>query len=122
MNLRRTIVALIAGWLALAATAAQAAELVMFETAGCPWCANWHAEVGPGYSKSTEGQRAPLRTHKMEDAPSAGVTLATPVIMSPTFVLTDNGREIGRITGYPGPDFFWGFIEQLVKKLPTPPS
>jgi thioredoxin-related protein len=123
MNLRKTIVALIVGWLALVASnAVQAAELVMFETAGCAWCAKWHAEVGPGYAKSTEGQRAPLRTHKMEDAANAGVALTTPVTMSPTFVLTDQGREVGRIIGYPGADFFWGLLDQLMKKLPPIPS
>jgi hypothetical protein len=121
MFLRRTIVALTAGWMAFAAITVQAAELVMFETAGCPWCAKWHAEVGRGYAKSTEGQRAPLRTHKVEDAAGAGVVLAAPVVISPTFVLADNGREVGRITGYPGPDFFWGLVEQLMKNLPTAP-
>jgi hypothetical protein len=119
MFLRRTIVALTAGWMAFAATTVPAAELVMYETAGCPWCAKWHAEVGPGYAKSTEGQSAPLRRHKMEDAAVSGVVLAAPVVISPTFVLADNGREVGRITGYPGPDFFWGLLEQLMKKRPT---
>jgi hypothetical protein len=117
MYLRRTMVALFVGWVAIAATAVHAAELVLFETAGCVWCAKWREEVGVGYPKSAEGQRAPLRSHRLEDAASSGVALAAPVTLSPTFVLTDNGREIGRITGYPGPDFFWGFLEKLMGKL-----
>ncbi len=96
---------------------ARAAELLMFETRACPWCAAWHKEVGPGYPKSTEGQRAPLRRLDLADTAKAGITFATPITASPTFVLVDKGREIGRITGYPGPDFFWGLLAQLVAKL-----
>ena len=96
---------------------ARAADLLMFETRGCPWCAAWHREVGPGYPKSTEGQRAPLRRLDLAEAEKAGVTFMTPIIASPTFVLVDKGREIGRITGYPGADFFWGLLAQMLAKL-----
>ena len=36
---------------------------------------------------------------------------------TPTFVVLENGREIGRILGYPGESFFWGLLEKLAKKL-----
>jgi hypothetical protein len=39
------------------------------------------------------------------------------VSFSPTFVLVEQGREIGRITGYPGADFFWGMLAELIQKL-----
>ena len=32
-------------------------------------------------------------------------------------MLVDKGREIGRIMGYPGADFFWGLLAPLVTKL-----
>ena len=96
---------------------ASAAELLMFEEAGCPWCKRWHAEVGPGYPKSTEGQRAPLRQIMLEGPKPAGIVLAAPVSFSPTFVLVEQGREVGRITGYPGADFFWGMLAELIQKL-----
>jgi hypothetical protein len=38
---------------------------------------------------------------------------------TPTFVLVDRGREIGRIVGYPGEDFFWELLAGLIKKLPS---
>ena len=107
-----TLILLLGSW-----GAARAAELLMFETRGCPWCAAWHRDVGPGYPKSTEGQRAPLRRLDLADTAKAGVTFATPITASPTFVLVDKGREIGRITGFPGADFFWGLLAQLVAKL-----
>ncbi len=114
----RALMSMVALALLLASWApAHAAELLMFETRGCPWCATWHREVGPGYPKSTEGQRAPLRRLDLGDTAKTGFTFATPITASPTFVLVDKGREIGRITGYPGADFFWGLLAQLVAKL-----
>ena len=95
----------------------EAAELLMFESPGCSWCAQWRAEVGPGYPKSDEGKRAPLRMLPLAQASSSGVQLAAPVVMSPTFVLVDDGREVGRIVGYPGADFFWGLLSQMIAKL-----
>jgi hypothetical protein len=100
--------------------AAGAAELVMYRSPGCPWCAMWDHEVGPVYAKTEAGRRAPLRMADLEAAKNSGVTLQRPVRYSPTFVLVDEGREIGRIEGYPGEDFFWGLLEHLVLRLPAP--
>lgn len=55
----------------------------------------------------------------LTDPPIAGLTLASPVTLTPTFVLTDSGREVGRIAGYPGSDFFYPLLEDLLKKLPN---
>lgn len=40
---------------------------------------------------------------------------------TPTFVLIDGGREVGRIEGYPGEAFFWGLLEKLARDLPAEP-
>ena len=96
---------------------ARAAELVMFELQGCPWCKMWHAEIGPGYPKSPEGQRAPLRIVDIKAPLPHGLVLDKPVTSSPTFVLVDNDQEVGRITGYPGADFFWVLLDELLAKL-----
>jgi thioredoxin-related protein len=99
------------------ATAAAALELLMFRRAGCPWCAAWDREVGPVYSRTELGQRAPVRFVDLDHVrDTAG--LKSPVRFTPTFVLFDGGREIGRIEGYPGQDFFWGLLENLVPKPP----
>ncbi len=42
--------------------------------------------------------------------------------MSPTFILIDGGREIGRIVGYPGADFFWGLVAELIARLDQRPK
>lgn len=101
----------------LLAQGAVAAELLMYETAGCPWCQRWKSEIGATYPKTPEGQRAPLRVVAMRGAVPAKPPLGEPVLYSPTFVLVDEGREIGRITGYIGEDQFWGLFGVLVKKL-----
>lgn len=102
--------------------AARAAELIMFESPGCVWCVRWHAEVGPGYPNSDEGRLAPLRRRQLADGVPAGLSLKGAVTYTPTFVLVDGDREIGRITGYPGADFFWGLLEEIVRKLPRRPG
>jgi len=33
----------------LSAQGAVAAELLMYETAGCPWCQRWKSEIGREY-------------------------------------------------------------------------
>ena len=106
-----TILLLSAG---MHATAANAAELLMFELQGCPWCVKWHREIGQGYPLSAEGLRAPLRIVDIKAPLPDGVTLDKSVTSSPTFVLVEEGHEIGRITGYPGADFFWGLLDELL--------
>ncbi|MHA1525317.1 MAG: transcriptional regulator [Alphaproteobacteria bacterium] len=96
---------------------ASAAELVMYEQDGCPWCQVWNRRIAPIYPNTTEGARAPLRRVDIDEAipqDLAGITVSR---FTPTFVLVDGGREVGRIVGYPGEDFFWGFLENLFAKL-----
>ena len=111
--------ALLTGLLCLGAQSSptRAAELLMYEEQGCPWCRRWHAEVGIVYPKSAEGRRAPLRRLDIHGQKPDGIALAAPVRATPTFVLVENGREIGRITGYPGADFFWGLLDGLLERL-----
>ena len=96
-----------------------AAELVMFEQAGCAWCEIFDREVAPIYPKTTEGQRAPLRRVNIDRALPSDLAFIEVERLAPLFVLVDNGQEIGRIRGYPGEDNFWGLLGVLIKKLDT---
>ena len=98
---------------------AQAAELVMFETLGCPWCMAWDKEVGVIYHKTAEGRAAPLRRFDIGDPRSPELAALPDIIYTPTFVLMDGGREVGRIVGYPGEDLFWGLFGELLARLPA---
>jgi hypothetical protein len=99
------------------ASAAQAAELVMFRRDGCPWCAMWDREIGPIYGKTEVGRRAPLRILDL-DRGTGGIRTHGPIHYTPTFVLVENGEEVGRIEGYPGNDFFFDLLQNLVQRLP----
>jgi len=99
---------------------ARAAELVMFDDPGCVWCRRWNAEIGPSYPRTPAGQRAPLRRVPIRDQARAGVALARPVHVTPTFVLVDDGQEVGRIDGYAGRDFFYPMLEKLLRRIPPP--
>ena len=96
----------------------RAAELVMFEDPGCAWCRRWHAEFGPAYPLSAEGQAAPLWRIHIRDQATAGVLLERPITATPTFVLAEEGRETGRIVGYPDDEFFYGLLGNLLKRVP----
>ncbi len=98
----------------------QAAELVMFDRAGCIWCERWDRDVGVIYNKTAEGKRAPLRRINVDRDKLDGAQLKSPVRYTPTFVLLDNGREVGRITGYLNDDQFWGLLGSLLAKTGQP--
>ncbi len=104
-----------------AVKAVHAAELIMFETSLCEWCEAWDQDVGVVYHKTEEGRLAPLRRVEHHGPRPAGLGAVGPVVYTPTFVLVDRGRELGRITGYPGEDHFWGLLGVLLQRLgPTP--
>jgi hypothetical protein len=104
-------------------SAAQSAELVMFWRAGCHWCEAWDREIGPIYPKTDIGRRLQLRRVNV-DQDDSGIALSSPIRYTPSFVLVENQREIGRINGYPGDAFFWGLLERLEGQLrsPQPPA
>ncbi len=66
-----------------------AAELVMFESAGCPWCKVFDREVAPVYDKTTEGLRAPLRRINIDRALPADLAFIQVERLTPLFVLID---------------------------------
>lgn len=97
---------------------AKAAELIMIEQAGCHWCAIWNRDVGIVYDKTREGKRAPLRRLDLKDKVPEDLSSIRIERFTPTFILVEGNREIGRIRGYPGEDFFWGLLGQMLEKLP----
>jgi thioredoxin-related protein len=48
-----------------------------------------------------------------------GVNVAEAARLTPTFILLDDaGKELGRLVGYPGDQFFYPALLDLMKKLP----
>ncbi|WP_187969823.1 transcriptional regulator [Aquibium microcysteis] len=109
-----------AGILALSARA-QAAELLMLEQPGCVWCAQFDAQIAPAWPKTPEGRLAPLRRVDITRPWPSDLAGVAKERFTPTFVLMDDGREIGRIRGYVGDEFFWYRIGELLALLPVRP-
>jgi len=93
---------------------AAAAELIMVEEHGCVWCARWDSELSAIYPKTPEGKFAPLRRVQKHQTSQAEISFTRPVSFTPTFVLVEDGHEVGRIEGYPGEDFFWGLLGRML--------
>ncbi|SFR32435.1 hypothetical protein [Litoreibacter janthinus] len=100
------------------AFSAQAAQLVMVEQDGCHWCAQWNKEISPQYPKTAEGERAPLRRVDLRDLP-ADIEFASKPVFTPTFVLVEDGKELGRLEGYGGDQFFWFLLGKLLDAHPV---
>jgi len=94
-----------------------AAEMVMFESASCTWCEAWNADVGVIYDKTPESKVLPLRRVDVDDVRPGDLEHLGGIVFTPTFVVLEGGAEIGRITGYPGEDFFWQLLGEIVKKV-----
>ena len=94
-----------------------AAELVMFDRAGCPYCERFDREIGPIYGRSDEGKIAPLRRVDIHQPVPSDLRFVAMEQLTPVFVLIDDGREMGRIRGYPGEDNFWGLLAGLIGGL-----
>ncbi len=93
---------------------ALAADLVMVEQNGCHWCAQWDAEIAHIYPKTDEGMRAPLRRVDLRDLPE-DIKFTSRPVFTPTFVLVEDGQELGRIEGYAGDEFFWFLLGRLLE-------
>ncbi len=102
--------------LVIIAFPASASQLIMVEQEGCEWCEVWDQEVGAIYAKTTEGKAMPLLRHNIDKISSVDYDLNGAVHYTPTFIVIDGRKEIGRITGYPGEAFFWGMLEQIINE------
>jgi len=98
-------------------TASRAAELVMFEQEYCEWCEAWHDEIADVYPLTDEGKLLPLRTVNIHDDRPADLKAVRGVRFTPTFVVMDKGKEIGRILGYSDEAMFYWQLSEIVAKL-----
>ena len=94
-----------------------AAEMIMYEQPGCVWCKRFNEEVAPAWPKTEQGQRAPLRRVNIHETIPADLAHIPVERFTPTFVLVEDGQEIGRLRGYPGDQFFWALVDEMLAKL-----
>jgi len=99
-------------------TLAQGIKLLMFEQDGCYWCEIWDHEIAAIYPKTLEGNVAPLHRVDIHSKLSTDIILKSSPQFTPTFIVVSNNKEVGRIEGYPGEDFFWGLIDKILLQIP----
>ncbi len=95
------------------------AELLMLEQSGCTYCEQWDDEIGGIYSVTDEGKKAPLRRVNIHQTWPEDLSGIRKDYFTPTFVLVNNGIEIDRLRGYPGDEFFWFLLGEMLDKLPA---
>jgi hypothetical protein len=91
-------------------------RLIMVEEDGCVWCARWNEEISEIYPKTAEGRAAPLRRIDIRAPRPDDIAFERRLHFTPTFVLVVDGAEKSRIEGYPGEDFFWGLLGQMLSR------
>lgn len=113
MRMLRVALLGIVGMLTAMTTRAEM-TLVMVEQPGCVYCKAWDTQISAIYPRTAEGMAAPLIRVQLRDPLPDGINLDRPAAFTPTFVLLRDGTEVGRIEGYPGEDFFWGLLGQMI--------
>ncbi len=93
------------------------AQLVVVESARCPYCVAWERTVGRTYSTTEFGKQAPLRRIDIQAQRPKDLAKVKEVHVTPTFVLVDEGQEVGRIVGYN--EDFWPQLKRLMARLPV---
>jgi thioredoxin-related protein len=92
-------------------------QLVVMEAPGCAYCGNFRRDILPVFEASERSKELPVRFLDVNDLDSAKLELDAPVELVPTFVLTQHGKEIGRIPGYVGMDVFFRSISHLLSAI-----
>lgn len=113
MSLRTSFFA-VALCIASAVSAVADTVLVMVEERGCIWCARWNDDISEIYPKTVEGAAAPLQRMDIHADRPDDITFQRALTFTPTFVLVVDGKEVSRLEGYPGEDFFWGLLGRML--------
>ena len=93
-------------------------ELIVIEADGCIYCGLFRRDVLPSYAVSEQGKQMPVRFVDVNDTNTARLDLKSPVDIVPTFIVVKSQHEVGRISGYMGPEDFFHSISYLLASAP----
>lgn len=93
-------------------------EIVVVEAPGCIYCHLFRRDVWPSYETSQRARSVPMRFLDLNAEAFATLDLDGPIESVPTVLVLQRGKEIGRIPGYVGPEFFFHSIDRLLAKAP----
>lgn len=89
-------------------------ELLVFEHRDCVYCRVFRADTLPRYRESEHEGKVPIRFISIENTDTSALKLNGSIQMVPTFVLMQDGAEVGRIAGYWAPDNFFKMLSNLM--------
>ncbi|WP_147180243.1 MULTISPECIES: transcriptional regulator [Alphaproteobacteria] len=95
--------------------------MIVLEQPGCPWCKQFNEEIAPAWPNTPEGHVAPLRRVDITEPWPEDLAAVQRERFTPSFILMHGGKEIGRLRGYVGDQFFWFRIAELIAELPQQP-
>lgn len=93
-------------------------ELVVVEADGCIYCELFRRDVLPTYETSEQGKELPVRFVDINDIDADHLDFKADVEIVPTFVVVKSRHELGRISGYVGPEDFLHSIDDLLASAP----
>ena len=88
--------------------------LIMVTDKNCPYCQAWEREVGSVYPNTTLSIEYRLVRVELKRPLSKFNSLTKSVHGTPTFILINNGLEIGRIEGFSDAEMFWWLLDDIV--------
>lgn len=91
-------------------------KLMMLDRKGCIYCAAWKREIGAGYASSAQGKTAPLAIIDIDGPWPDGLAIGRRPYLTPTFILLRDGQEIDRLEGYPGQDYFYPVLTEMMQR------
>jgi hypothetical protein len=107
---------LVGGWLlVILPSVTHSAELILVEQGGCYSCVKFNQEQGDVF-ELWFGSELPLRRvdiHGRWPYRSAGVRRP---MGTPTFIVVEEGKEIGRFAGYGDDQIFWKRLQAVLAK------
>lgn len=93
-------------------------ELVVVEAEGCIYCQLFRRDILPAYQASAQAKDLPVRFVDINDIEADHLSFKTGVDVVPTFVVVRSQTEVGRISGYVGPENFFHSISYLLASAP----
>ncbi len=89
-------------------------EVLVVEIDNCIYCGLFRRDVAPTYTTSTRAKSAPMRFVNINAPDVDRLALNAPIDTVPTVLVVENGREVGRIAGYVGPEIFFHSLSQIL--------
>ena len=103
--------------LSVSASLSDGNKLLFFTSKTCPYCQWWDKDIGDIYPKTEYSKEFELKRITFEVGFKSQILgLKKTITGTPTFVFVYQGKEVGRIEGYNGPEMFWWQVESIVKE------